>query len=493
MSRDNRHTPPPPLDEKKEITITSAISRSSSTSSSSGKLSQRSPRTARFAEATSVNSPIDPPSKGRNPFAGAPIQTHYLRPQPQVADVGFGYMAGDEIKQTTVEVPMTPRTPMRSALKVPNTPGRFIDPRSPTFKEEVKVEEEDLKTEKQNAKDVAVKKRVQIAKFFLRSVNFGCSLIVLSMLSTTFTIFSATKSLPPRGGLPAWANGQQTWPQITLLCISCVSLVTCVIIFWGYWKGGHRKAKKTAVYYTAFALCFFVFSTVMWIVAAVMLHYSRANGNGQDMWGWACNQNKRATLFQDTVNYALVCRLQNWGLVCALIEVVVELITISLYSIVGYRIWSKRKLHKSMNVRDKARSDLYLAQLRSQSAPNTPGVAKSASFGAFPDDAAERGYAAPFDSTAEAEEEAAYAARHQSFSQPLSSKASGGASSFHLQAPPAVRVQEPTPKIEQTGFQSEEAVHQHMDAAPGEQQYDAVPIPGAYSDATSGVGPVHYE
>ena len=43
---------------------------------------------------------------------------------------------------------------MRSALKVPGTPGRFIDPRSPTFKEEKALEEREAKTEVQNAKDI---------------------------------------------------------------------------------------------------------------------------------------------------------------------------------------------------------------------------------------------------------------------------------------------------------------------------------------------------
>src|SRR5438876_94926 len=44
-----------------------------------------------------------------------------------------------------------------------------------------------------------------------------------------------------------------------------------------------------------------------------------------------------------------------------------------MYAIVFYRSYSKEKLRKSMYLRDKARSDLYLAQLRTQSAPNTPG------------------------------------------------------------------------------------------------------------------------
>ena len=155
-----------------------------------------------------------------------------------------------------------------------------------------------------------VKTRVRMAKMVLRSVNFGCSLIVLSMLSTTFQIFNATKALPPRSNLPAWADGQRTWPQILLLCVACVSLAFSLTIFYAYWRGGHKRAQKTAVYYTVFALGFFIFSTVMWIVGAAVLHNSKAHGNGQDMWGWSCNDNKRRSLFQDEVHYDLVCRLQ---------------------------------------------------------------------------------------------------------------------------------------------------------------------------------------
>lgn len=137
-----------------------------------------------------------------------------------------------------------------------------------------------------------------------------------------------------------------------------------------------------------------------------------------------------------------------------------------------YRIRSKRRLHKSMNVRDRARSDLYLAQLRTQSAPNTPGFSKtpmSTSFGAnlHDDDdidVAEKGEYFT-------EEDAQYARKHQSFSQPKP---------FALQPPP-VRITQATPTLEQTGFAPAPKVQEHFSAAPGEQTYDAVPIPGAYS------------
>jgi hypothetical protein len=63
-------------------------------------------------------------------------------------------MSSNELKHTSVEIPLTPMSPLKSALKVPGTPGRALDPRSPTFHEELKVEKEEEKTDKMNAKDV---------------------------------------------------------------------------------------------------------------------------------------------------------------------------------------------------------------------------------------------------------------------------------------------------------------------------------------------------
>lgn len=130
------------------------------------------------------------------------------------------------------------------------------------------------------------------------------------MVSVTFTIFESTKALPPRNNLPAWADGTKTWPQKVILATSCVSLALCLVVFWNYWRGGHRRAEKVAVYYTLFAVGFFIFSTIMWALAAGILQGSKANGNGKDVWGWSCADNKRRQLFSEKVDYALVCRMQ---------------------------------------------------------------------------------------------------------------------------------------------------------------------------------------
>ena len=132
--------------------------RPRTSSSSSSGLSIKTPRTARFAEATSVNSPIGPSTAGPSPFANPPPTTRHLMPQLQPSDVGFGYMADNQASKHSsyagVEVPLTPNSPLKSALKPPGTPGRLANPLSPTFHEEQILEKHEDHTEKENAKDL---------------------------------------------------------------------------------------------------------------------------------------------------------------------------------------------------------------------------------------------------------------------------------------------------------------------------------------------------
>ncbi|KAF9883190.1 hypothetical protein FE257_003877 [Aspergillus nanangensis] len=445
-------------------------------SSDSTVSSLKSPRTARFAEATAVHSPTGPTDAGRSPFADPPNQT---QSRPDVSDVGFGYVAASDPTQHASHH-QPPNSPLKSALKVPGTPGRTLNPLSPTFREEFYVEKQEKAAEKQNEKDLRIKLRVRIAKIFLRFVNFGCSLIVLTILATTLTIFHVSRTLPPRGGFPAWANGTNPWPQYLMLGVACVSLLACLVVFWGYWKGGHKRAEKVAVYYSVFSVCFFTFSLIMWVVAAAIYQNSKSTGNGQDMWGWSCKNNLRSQYFGSDIDYALLCRLQDWGLVCAIIEVVVEVLIILIYAVVFYRFWTKRRLAKSMDRRDKARSDLYLAQLRMQSAPNTPGFPRTPKTPFTP-------YMASHDPHSAAEKGDGCATQFASPRSPTRPQPS-----FQLQAPP-IRVQNASPRTEQQEFPipeplpspPPETASQHMGAAPGERTYESVPIPGAYASPMS--------
>ena len=165
--------------------------------------------------------------------------------------------------------PPTPMSPLKSALKSPGAPPRTVEGiLSPTFREEQILEKTEQETEKEQAKDLVsphlinsqpiiahrltneqkIKVRVRVAKIFLRGINFACSLIVLSMLATVFSIFNATKTIPARNNLPPWAVGTSTWPQITLLVIASISLFMSIIVLIAYTRGGHHRAEKVAAY-----------------------------------------------------------------------------------------------------------------------------------------------------------------------------------------------------------------------------------------------------
>lgn len=166
---------------------------------------------------------------------------------------------------------------------------------------------------------------------------------------------------------------------------------------------------------------------------------------------------------------------------------VVEVISITLYSIVFYRYYSKRKLHKTMDMRDKARSDLYLAQLRTQTAPNTPGFGpKSPAFSQYA--LSPRFPPQTYKSLGDIEEAGSpftpggnrLVEPPSAFSKPAEK------TSFNLQPAPK-KANPATPKS--ASFRTPTSptpptpnFTSHAPVAPGEVQYDAVPIPGAYAD-----------
>lgn len=153
------------VSEKKEIDV---VVRPRSGSDDSSTPSSKSSRVPRFAEATSVNSPIDPAPLNKLPFARP--QTLSYHPQQQPGDVGFGYL-GDVRRSNylgpAIEMPatpFTPRTPLKSAMRTPGAPPRHLEnpfsptfqgnPLSPTSKEEEALEKQEGETDLEQAKDL---------------------------------------------------------------------------------------------------------------------------------------------------------------------------------------------------------------------------------------------------------------------------------------------------------------------------------------------------
>jgi CCR4-NOT transcriptional regulation complex NOT5 subunit len=134
-------------DKRRPPALNLTPKRSASSDSSSSENSLK-PRTPRFAEATSIHSPIE---GNRSPFAD---------PEPakvsEPGDVGLGYINNRE----SVTVPMALKSPLKSAMKVPGTPGRrFENPMSPTFREEDILEKREAHTDKEQARDVVSRAR----------------------------------------------------------------------------------------------------------------------------------------------------------------------------------------------------------------------------------------------------------------------------------------------------------------------------------------------
>lgn len=217
-----------------------------------------------------------------------------------------------------------------------------------------------------------------------------------------------------------------------------------------------------------------------------MFQHAKDHSNNKDMWGWACVDNTRSDVFAQKVDYQLVCRLQNWTLVCIIIEVVVEVVSIALYSFVFYRYYTKRRLFKSMDLRDRARSDLYLAQLRSQSAPNTPGFGGPKSPALSNYAMSPRHPPAAYRNLSDIDESSPFTPGGR-VAEPQS-QFSNVLPGFKLQPPPT-KAPSATPRTNQGAFSpsatpTRDAQAQSAPHAADEPTYDVVPIPGAYAGSS---------
>jgi hypothetical protein len=154
------------LEAKKDALVDIRSRADSSDSSTQSSISKSTLRMPRFAEATSVNSPIDPAPAMQIPLP-RPLTNTY-QPQLQPHEIGFGYIGNADNTSgylgPGVEMPLTPFTPLKSAMRTPGAPPRNFDnpfsptfqenPLSPTFKEERALEQREGHTDKEQAKDL---------------------------------------------------------------------------------------------------------------------------------------------------------------------------------------------------------------------------------------------------------------------------------------------------------------------------------------------------
>jgi hypothetical protein len=132
-------------EKKRPAALNLTHARTETSSSSSSESSLKVPRTPRFAEATSVHSPVDDKI---SPFAD-PVNLQATESQP--SDVGFGYISHSASSRESVNLP---KSPLKSAMRIPGTPARTLNLMSPTFLQEDILEKREFETEKEQARDL---------------------------------------------------------------------------------------------------------------------------------------------------------------------------------------------------------------------------------------------------------------------------------------------------------------------------------------------------
>lgn len=256
-------------------------------------------------------------------------------------------------------------TPQYAAFPVPPLSAGLKT--SGTTPEEQRLAELELKVQMEDKKDLAVKLKIRLGKVVFRTLSCACSIVVLGLVSATFAVFFSTRHLAQRNNLPPWDANTPKWPQITILVIAIISLILSLYIMFSYWRGGHSRAERIAMHATIFTAAAFIFSLTIWSVGYGIMKGSKDHNNNKDIWGWSCKDNTRKSLFQDSINYNLVCVMNEWVSICAIIEIIVEILLIAIYIFAFYRlVFTKRSLRKSLNVRDEARSSIWIAKLQNQ-------------------------------------------------------------------------------------------------------------------------------
>ncbi|KAF8540696.1 hypothetical protein BDD12DRAFT_832417 [Trichophaea hybrida] len=216
-------------------------------------------------------------------------------------------------------------------------PPVYSSPTSPEF-----VPPEGLQKQ-----DLTLKLWIRILKLISRILSLACSGVVIGLSITSFQIFLSTRHLAPIDGFVPWARNTPLWPQILTLIIAIISFIAALVVILGYLFRGHRTAENLSRYTTITTILGFVAWIVIWAAAGASLQKVRDSSRGQDIWGWACaKQTKHHELFNDRIGYDLVCIMQDWNFICAIIHVGTVVFSAAVWAFALWRINVRVRISK---------------------------------------------------------------------------------------------------------------------------------------------------
>jgi len=197
-------------------------------------------------------------------------------------------------------------------------------------------------------KDTRLKRNIRRFRFGVRCAKLCCSVVVISLLSANFAIFIRTQDnlINDNGAVqPAWGD-TKSWPAILLLTVASVSSLISIFVLLSYLKSV-KWANRLAGVHATIMITASVVSLGIWAISAGLFHKQATGFNVPSIWSWSCNHKGSSNT---SINFNQICLTQNWSFICAIIEVMLEILTLGSFLLIFVRMKSKKEMRKSMSM-----------------------------------------------------------------------------------------------------------------------------------------------
>jgi len=220
------------------------------------------------------------------------------------------------------------------------------DPLTPADMEAT-LQEAQQQAQRRMEQDEKLKANIRRFRFVVRTLNLGCSIVVIALITSNFTVFNETRFALNNSGNPLWGSeGVKTWPTTVLLCVACVSSFLSIIILLSYLKS-IRWANRLAVAHATISVAAGLFLLFFWALSVGIFNVHDKSGT-PDLWSHSCTQ-KTAGQNSSQVNWSQMCLEQSWCSVCGILSIVFEVLILTTFLLIYLRRRSKRQVRQSQH------------------------------------------------------------------------------------------------------------------------------------------------
>jgi hypothetical protein len=203
----------------------------------------------------------------------------------------------------------------------------------------------DQQVQRAMERDVVLKKNIRRFRFVVRTLDLGCSLVIIGLIASNFVVFNATRFAVNDSGNPIWGEEHpRTWPTTVLLCVACVSAGLSVVVLLSYFKSV-QWANRFNIAHATITISVSVFLIIMWGISIGIFNYHDQRAS-PDLWSRACHQRDAGTP-NGAVNWGQYCIEQAWCSVCGILSIIFEALILTTFALIYLRRRSKRDVRQS--------------------------------------------------------------------------------------------------------------------------------------------------